>query len=425
MPNPVLERLHEQREQQVQFIDHLLAEVDEAGRDLVEAERQNLETARARLGALDDQIKPLAEFEALRESNVELPAPTGRRSGGGRTEPRSMAAAPLTDSYPSVGHFLADYCASLSGIRGQDPDPAAVARMAAVRETIQLAAHQTTKETPGLLPTPIVGPVLDLIDARRPLISSLGPRNMAGIPGLTFHRPKVTQHTRSGPQGTAGKSPDDEKKDLPSQPMKVDPVAFTKVTHGGWVNVSRQDIDWTSPEAWNILTRDLANVYGLSTEAAVATAMAAAVTQTEDIDPDATEPLKAWAAALYKAAAKVYAGCSRLPDMIWVSVDMWATVGAVVDQARLIFPPGAGPGRSELRTFEGNMFALPRVVVPSYPKETAILGVSELYEVYEERIGLLQAIEPKVLGVELAYGGYLAHGTMEAKGFCKIVPKGP
>lgn len=414
MANPVLDRLQGQRSEQLAFIDHLLENVDSDGRDLVEAERTNLETARARIAELDAQLKPLAEFEALREASIALPA--GRR---GREEPRSLAATAQQTEYASVGHYLADYVSSLSGIHGHSPDPAAVARIQAVREA-QTAANQTTGETPGLLPTPIVGQVLSLIDARRPLVTSLGSRNMNGIPGLTFNRPKVTQHTKAGPQGTAGKSPADEKKDLPTQALKVVPVPFTKVTYGGYVNVSRQDIDWTDPGAWSILTNDLTVVYGLATEAAVATAFAAGVTQTQE---KAGDTLQDWATALYLAAAKVYAGSKQLPNMLWVSVDQWANIGAIVDQARIIFPPGAGVGTSELSSFAGNMFAIPRIVVPSLPAGTAVLGVSDLYEVYEERIGLLQAIEPKVLGVEVAYGGYLASGFMAAEGFCKIIPK--
>ena len=102
-------------------------------------------------------------------------------------------------------------------------------------------ADQKTSDTTGILPTPIVGTVVNLIDANRPLISSLGgAKAMAGIPGSTFTRPKVTQHTLVGVQ--AG-----EKTQLPSQKMMITPIPFDKSTYGGTVDISRQDIDWTSP----------------------------------------------------------------------------------------------------------------------------------------------------------------------------------
>jgi hypothetical protein len=40
------------------------------------------------------------------------------------------------------------------------------------------------------------------------------------------------------------------------------------------------------------------------------------------------------------------------------------------------------------------------------------VGPSDLYEVYEENIGLLSVIEPSILGVQVAYGGYLAFGSL-------------
>ena len=47
---------------------------------------------------------------------------------------------------------------------------------------------------------------MNLIDANRPLISSLGgAKALGGIPGATFTRPKITQHTLVGAAGRARK----------------------------------------------------------------------------------------------------------------------------------------------------------------------------------------------------------------------------
>jgi hypothetical protein len=42
-------------------------------------------------------------------------------------------------------------------------------------------------------------------------------------------------------------------------------------------------------------------------------------------------------------------------------------------------------------------------------------------EVYEQRIGALQATEPSVLGVQVAYAGYFTPMTVEAGGVQEIV----
>jgi len=418
MPIPTLERLHEQRQEQVDFVDHLLSQVDAGdGRDLVPAERANLDAARQRLAELDEQIKPLAEFEAMRESAV---LPTGPR-GGSRVRPVGGPSNTLP-VYSSAGAYIIDYLSTLThrnselaNIFGARADAAGV-RVRAMREAdaFQRAANQITTDTPGILPVPVVGPVLNTIDASRPLITSLGPKSLTGIPGTQFSRPHITQHATAGKQAA-------EKTALPSQPMKIDPIQFAKETFGGSVNISRQDIDWTSPTAWDILVQDLADAYAVATEAATTTKFAAATGMNGPITV-ATNDLQGWASALYEAAALVYQGCGRLPDRLWVALDVWSKVGPVVDTAKLVFPSAAdgGAGESSLARFEGNMFELDRVVVPSLPDGTAIVGSSAMAEFYEERIGLLSAVEPSILGVEVAYGGYTAFGFLEEDGFTKL-----
>jgi hypothetical protein len=62
-----------------------------------------------------------------------------------------------------------------------------------------------------------------------------------------------------------------------------------------------------------------------------------------------------------------------------------------------------------------------RVVVPSFPAGTIVVGVKERTEVYEDRFGFLTAVQPKVFGVELAYGGYMASGTVKPGAFARVV----
>ena len=292
------------------------------------------------------------------------------------------------------------------------PDPDAAQRTAAALAT--RITQQITQTTPGLLPEPIVGQVVNLIDASRPLITSLGgAKSMGGIPGKTFSRPKVTQHTQSGKQAN-------EKSELASRNMIIDSIDFAKETHGGAVNVSRQDIDWTSPGAWQIVVDDLADSYALDSENTVAADFVSSITT--NTSAVASGDLAGWAAALYDAAAKCYAGSKKLPDRLWCSVDMWGAMGPLVDVAKLVFPQAAngGAGTSQLSDFGGYVLDLPRYVVPEFPAGTMIIGRSTLYEAYEEVIGLLSVVEPSILGVEVAYGGYIAYGNLEEKGFAKV-----
>ncbi|HSS11150.1 MAG TPA: phage major capsid protein [Acidimicrobiales bacterium] len=412
--NAVLDRLVRERHDQTNFIDQLLARVEEEGRDLVDAEQSNLTAARERIEQLDAQIKPLEDYEARKAAHVEvvsrLPGPERPDHNGG--QPRRMDGSDRGPDYRTAGHFIVDLLASRGMLRqGDSPDPGAAQRIAQAR------ANQTTTDTPGILPTPIVGGVVNLIDANRPLITSLGGAlPMGGIPGKTFSRPKITTHTTVGAQAT-------EKTALSSQAMKIDPIVFNKGTYGGFVDISRQDIDFTSPGAWDILVRDLADVYSVTTETAVATAFKAATTATAITVADADLP--SWSLALYKAAASSYATGKRMPDRLWVSLNVWAVLGALTDSARLILPPIRGveaAGESELGSFRGDVLGLPRIVVPTFADNTCIIGPSSLFEVYEEVIGLLSVIEPSILGVTVAYGGYTAWGTLAGGAFVPVTP---
>ena len=157
---------------------------------------------------------------------------------------------------------------------------------------------------------------------------------------------------------------------------------------------ARQDIDWTSPSAWDILVRDLADQYAIQTETVVAAAFKTAATHAAI--PVATNTLADWTKALYLAAADSYVNSQRMPDRIWCSLDVWAALGALVDVGRVVFPADAAvggdasdafdSGGSSLTSFRGDVLGMPRIVVPTFPAGTCIVGPSSLFEVYEEVI---------------------------------------
>jgi HK97 family phage major capsid protein len=412
MPNAVLEALRAQRAEQLSTMDSILSAVE--GRDLSTAETSLLEAARGRIQAIDAQIEPLEGYEALRGAHSEALDRLAPNRPALPAEPRRADGGDRAVTYRTAGEFIVDLLRARGmGDRGATPDPAAVQRIAQSRALVD----QTTGDTPGILPTPIVGSVVNLIDSNRPLISSLGGALPLGnIKGTTFTRPKITTHTLVGKQ-TA------EKTVLASQAMKIDPVPFAKETYGGTVDISRQDIDWTDPSAWDILVKDLADVYAIQTETVIAAAFKTAGIGTPVVV--AGDTLQEWADALYAAAAASYGASKRMPDRIWCSLDVWAALGSMVDVARLVLPPTAGDesaGSSTLASFRGDVIGLPRIVVPTFPSGTCIIGPSSLYEVYEEVIGLLSVIEPSILGVTVAYGGYVAYGTLAAAGFVPLTP---
>jgi hypothetical protein len=82
-------------------------------------------------------------------------------------------------------------------------------------------------------------------------------------------------------------------------------------------------------------------------------------------------------------------------------------------------------GGSSLASFRCDLLGVPRIVVPTFAAGTCIVGPSALFEVYEEVIGLLSVIEPSILGVQVAYGGYVAWGALQGTAFVPLtVPAG-
>jgi hypothetical protein len=383
-----------------------------------------LTATQQRLAEIDAQIKPLADYEDMRAAHEQATSslPQPRRLDA---QPRRLDADSRGFVYPSAGAYLVDYLRAHGITDRGNPDPAAAQRITQTRAV----ADQKTTDTTGILPTPIIGQVVNLIDANRPFISSLGgTKGLSGIPGATFTRPKITQHVGVGQQVPAGGA--GEKTQLTSQKMTVSPVSFAKNTYGGTVDISRQDIDWTSPSAWDILVRDLANVYAVQTETAASAAFKAASTATPVVV--ATNDLKGWTLAIYTAAMHSYQAGFMMPDRIWCSLDVWAALGSLVDVARVVLPPDAAVGgdamdsmdigASTLASFRGDLLGVPRIVVPTFVAGTCIIGPSALFEVYEEVIGLLSVIEPSILGVQVAYGGYVAWGTLAATAFVPLTP---
>jgi HK97 family phage major capsid protein len=421
----VLQRLLDERAALVDTIENVLNQVE--GRDLTDAEQQVLERTRERIKELDAQIQPLEEYERVRDAHRDTradlapPPPFNglRQPDRLPAEPRRMDGIdPNAPVYRSAGAYVVDYLRAFGMMERGVRDESAMARVIQSR----VVADQKTTDTTGILPTPIVGSVVNIIDASRPFVSSLGgSKPMGGIPGATFTRPKIAQHVTVGQQVPAGGA--GEKTQLPSQKMVVSPVSFAKNTYGGTVDISRQDIDWTDPSAWDILITDLANVYAVQTETAASGAFKTATTATPVVV--ATNDLKGWTLALYTAAMHSYQGGLMMPNRIWCSLDVWAALGSLVDVARVAVPTNVtnemgAPGTSEIASFAGDMLGVPRIVCPTFAAGTCIVGPASLYEVYEEVIGLLSVIEPSILGVQVAYGGYLAQGSLAAPAFIPL-----
>lgn len=401
-------RLEREIEERNSFLEGIVTQAQDNERDLTDNEQEMTVQARSRVKALDEQLKILYDSKEV-TTRARMRATEVHQA---MERARSQADnGPI--EYRSTGHYLTDYIAASTGSRDA---------MERLEVYTRAAAHQKTSDNLGVVPDPIIGDVINFIDASRPAVNFLGPRS---LPSATWYRPKVTQRTTVAAQGTAG-APADEKTELVSQKMTITRLTGNAVTYGGYVNVSRQDIDFAQPSMLDVVVNDLASQYAVQTEAVLGTLIQTQANNVEVAGAAGAETAAALTAALWTAVANVYAtmkGVGRVALVVPPSrLGIWGALFAPINpqNAQSTGFNAADFGAGQV----GNISGIPVICSPGYPTVTNHLGSvvsSAAIEAYEQRVGALQVTEPSVLGVQVAYAGYFTPMLIETAGVQRIV----
>jgi hypothetical protein len=236
------------------------------------------------------------------------------------------------------------------------------------------------------------------------------------MPSQNWFRPIVTQQPTVGVQGSAGAA-GDEKAELVSQKMTLTKVTGTAVTYGGYVNVSRQDIDFSSPQIMDIIIEGLANAYALQTETATATALDASAST--NVGYGASPTAVTLTAALWSAAATVYSAVKGAPGrlILAVAADRLAVFGPLFPPYNVQNGQSAGLLAGNFGSGnQGNVAGVQLMMSPGLASGKSFLFHTAAVDVFEQRVGSLQAIEPSVLGIQVAYAGYFTPVLIPAGG---------
>ncbi len=283
------------------------------------------------------------------------------------------------------------------------------------------AGDETTGDTPGLLPTPVVAPIFDDINPLRPIVSALGPRAMPAA-GKVFIRPKITVHTEVGEQTT-------ELTGLDTRTMEVDDIVVTKRTYGGTVLIAEQLIDWSDPSMLTAVLQDLAGQYALATEKDAANSLAAAIGSNREVT-DLTDPVEV-IADIYGVAALIAQTGNFLPTHLFCSPSVWAKLGSLVGTNDMpVFPQtapinGIGTLPGGAGSYNGNPLGLQLVVsnqitdqeivqAPNEAKDYLFVANARFMEVYENQKGAISVEVPSTLGRQLSFRGYFSSVVMDA-----------
>jgi len=279
------------------------------------------------------------------------------------------------------------------------------------------APDVVTTDTPGILPTPILGPVYNNLQGRRPVVDAIGVKAMPGG-GKVFIRPSVTTHTSMAVQSA-------ENAALQSGTFVVSSSQVTKGTYGGYVSVSEQDLEWSDPAVLSLILDDMARIYAVTTDNVAADNLLAGCSQSAVLT-DPTSPSE-WISDIYDAASTILNNSlGNLPTHLFLSPNMFASLGKLTDTTGrpLLAPtmpmnafgqqvPGGANG-------VGQAFGLSVIVDRNFAADTVIVGDPSGFEIFEQQKGAISLDSPSTLSRTLAWRGYFATLMIDATKFVKL-----
>jgi HK97 family phage prohead protease len=311
---------------------------------------------------------------------------------------------------PTAGEFMAAY--HIGGDTFSNMNAAVAEFSASQRTSLQAAAGDVlTSDTPGLLPVPVLGPLVQDLNFLRPVVEAVGARAYPDNGrSKTFTRPTITTHTSVAAQST-------ELSAVSATTMVIAANSVTKSTLAGQVSLSAQDISFTSPEAMSLILNDLMGEYMIASDNLAADNLLTAANSSGVWDGTVADLLK----SVYDAANDVSANRNWMPTHMFVSVDVWSQLGQLVDTTnRPIFPfIGAGLtgqnalGGGSATSWNGTPLGLQLVVDSNFAAKTMIItrvgqGQGDAYEFYESIQGLLSVDTPATLGKTMSFHGYVS-----------------
>lgn len=389
-------------------VDPIDADIDDAGVLVVS------KAAWRELSIVAEPAFPNATIDSIAAANVkssESETVTMTTDNTATEKPADAPKAPIwaearkaPSRLPSMAEWVSAY------VQGGEKIAAVnrlIADHQAYHNPIAAAAGDiVTTDTPGLLPVPVVGPVYNNINYIRPVVTAIGARAMPLGSGKTFNRPEITTHVSVAQQST-------ELSGLSSTTMVISSNIVTRLTFGGTVLVSEQDVDWTDPSSVDIILQDLAGQYADVTDNYAADQMYSGSTDQGTWAGTATSILN----EIYAAAQLISASTNVLPTHLFVDPEMWAKLGGLVDGSnRPLFPTVAPFNASNASyaasNWNGNPLGLTLVVDKNFAAKTAIVGCAAGpfagFEIYENQRGLVAIDKPEVLGRQISFRGYFA-----------------
>jgi hypothetical protein len=388
MGDVMTERLLHERAQNEAKIASLKAVAVDQNRDLSAVDVESLKAYSERIKTIDSQLEVTTDNVAMAQNVRD------------RIELLNGPASVTGHQYRSAGHLLWD------ALHPNDRDARArydnVQRRAA--EHMGTSAQATVAVAGGfggLTVSGPVGPVIDLNPKGRPWLDAIGVQDAPNA--FSFMRPRIIDpdfETAAQPQAK-------EKQELSSKKFDVGADTLQLKTVGNYLNLSRQAEDFI-PQALNIVTNQLLARLAFAEERALATEVGLTASKITLAANAAADDVRQ---AFFDAAALVYEQTGALPEWIAMGPTGWARLGGLTDLAlRPLFPfenAVNANGTSSPGTFTITGLGLTGIVTPGITDGAYYVGNSLGVEAYEHRYPVLTAIEPSLLGQQIAVAASL------------------
>ena len=276
---------------------------------------------------------------------------------------------------------------------------------------LQAAAGDVlTSDTPGLLNQMVMGPLFQDLNFVRPVVSAFGARAMPNTPSKTFIRPTITTHTSAAEQST-------ELTAVSATTMVIASNTITKKTVAGQVTLSVQDIDFTSPEALQLVLNDLAGEVLIKTDDIAADALVAGKTASGSTWTVTADDPSGLFTALYDAAREIAEDSNFFPTHLCVSPDVWEKLGRQTDaDKRPVFGYNANGmmttnsigNVSGLQYTSMNVLGLSVVVDNNFASGTMLVCYAPGFEIYESGPSLMTFDDASKMGKTFSLHQYFA-----------------
>ena len=316
--------------------------------------------------------------------------------------------------------------------------------------TTELELRQdTTASGDSPLPTPLLGPLVDLVRSGSPFVQAMGSRGLPSEGGMTIRRPHVTQ-------GTAGAWETTEGDAAGSQQYTTDETVAAIKAYKMANNLTMQAVLRSNPSALDGLLRDQAAEIAAAMETAVlngtgdialTTGTLAGILNTVGIQD---ETLATWSASAFMTAwsgaySKVLAATNNPPRFVGMHPRRWAKLLGLLDgQDRPLFsistvgtpvnvPGGGGFGSGSDAggvNSIGSIQGIPVVASSAIPgtlgggtEDIMILyggGSAEPFELYADGVRRQQWTNPSTFQTTYSAAFMAALMPIRAAGVCTI-----